>query len=474
MEPQAVSPLPNRHAVCIPYPAQGHINPMLKVAKLLHARGFHVTFVNTDYNHRRILRSRGPHALDGLTSFRFETIPDGLPWTDVDAKQDMLKLIDSTMNNCLSPFKDLLTRLNSGSDVPPVSCIVSDASMSFTIDAAEKLEIPVVLLWTNSATALMLYLHYQKLMEKGIIPVKDESDLKTEIDWIPSINTIQLKDFPDFTIKSDHQHLMLNFITHVTERSKRASAIIINTFENLEHDVVSSLRSILHPRIYPVGPLPILEDREINRDSEIGRLRLNLWEEETESLDWLDTKEKKSVLYVNFGSITVLTSEQLLEFAWGLAMSGKEFLWVVRSTLPAEFLSETADRGKVVTGWCPQEKVLSHPAIGGFLTHCGWNSMMESVFAGAPMICWPFFADQLTNRKFCCEEWGLGMEIEGEVKRGRVEAVVREVMDGAGGVEIREKVMEWRRVAGDASAPPCGSSFVNFQTVVNEVLMGDG
>ncbi|CAF1913979.1 hypothetical protein HID58_047705 [Brassica napus] len=474
MEPQAVSPLPNRHAVCIPYPAQGHINPMLKVAKLLHARGFHVTFVNTDYNHRRILRSRGPHALDGLTSFRFETIPDGLPWTDVDAKQDMLKLIDSTMNNCLSPFKDLLTRLNSSSDVPPVSCIVSDASMSFTIDAGEELEIPVVLLWTNSATALMLYLHYQKLMEKGIIPVKDESDLKTEIYWIPSMNTIQLKDFPDFIIKSDHQHLMLNFITHVTQRSKRASAIMINTFENLEHDVVSSLRSIIHPRIYPVGPLPMLEDREINRDSEIGRLRLNLWEEETESLDWLGTKEKKSVLYVNFGSITVLTSEQLLEFAWGLAMSGKEFLWVVRSILPADFLSETADRGMVVTGWCPQEKVLSHPAIGGFLTHCGWNSMMESVFAGVPMICWPFFADQLTNRKFCCEEWGLGMEIGDEVKRDRVEAVVREVMDGAGGVEIREKVMEWRRVAGEASAPPCGSSFVNFQTVVNEVLMVDG
>lgn len=447
---------------------------MLKVAKLLHARGFHVTFVNTDYNHRRILRSRGPHALDGLTSFRFETIPDGLPWTDVDAKQDMLKLIDSTMNNCLSPFKDLLTRLNSSSDVPPVSCIVSDASMSFTIDAGEELEIPVVLLWTNSATALMLYLHYQKLMEKGIIPVKDESDLKTEIYWIPSMNTIQLKDFPDFIIKSDHQHLMLNFITHVTQRSKRASAIMINTFENLEHDVVSSLRSIIHPRIYPVGPLPMLEDREINRDSEIGRLRLNLWEEETESLDWLGTKEKKSVLYVNFGSITVLTSEQLLEFAWGLAMSGKEFLWVVRSILPADFLSETADRGMVVTGWCPQEKVLSHPAIGGFLTHCGWNSMMESVFAGVPMICWPFFADQLTNRKFCCEEWGLGMEIGDEVKRDRVEAVVREVMDGAGGVEIREKVMEWRRVAGEASAPPCGSSFVNFQTVVNEVLMVDG
>ncbi|KAJ4909114.1 UDP-glycosyltransferase 85A4 [Raphanus sativus] len=445
---------------------------MLKVAKLLHARGFHVTFVNTDYNHRRILRSRGPHALDGLPSFRFETIPDGLPWTDVDAKQDMLKLIDSTMKNCLSPFKDLLTRLNSGSDVPPVSCIVSDASMSFTIDAAEELEIPVVLLWTNSATALILYLHYQKLIEKGIIPVEDESDLKTEIDWLPSINTIQLKDFPDFIIKTDHQHLMLNFITHVTERSKRASAIITNTFENLEHDVVSSLRSILHTRIYPIGPLPILENREVNRDSEIGRLRLNLWEEEIESLNWLETKEKKSVLYVNFGSITVLTREQLIEFARGLVASGKEFLWAERSVLlPAEFLSETkADRGKVVTGWCRQEKVLSHPAIGAFLTHCGWNSTVESVVAGVPMICWPFFADQLTNRRFCCGEWGLGVEIGGEVRRERVEAAVREVMDGAGGVEVRKKVMEWRRVAEEASAPPCGSSFVNLEMVVNEVL----
>ncbi|KAJ0231136.1 UDP-glycosyltransferase 85A4 [Hirschfeldia incana] len=472
MEPHAASTSQKRHAVCIPYPAQGHINPMLKVAKLLHARGFHVTFVNTDYNHRRILRSRGPRALDGLPSFRFETIPDGLPWTDVDAKQDMLKLIDSTMNNCLSPFKDLLTRLNSGSDVPPVSCIISDASMSFTIDAGEELEIPVVLLWTNSATTLMLYLHYQKLIEKGIIPLEDESDLKTEIDWIPSINTIQLKDFPDFIIKTDHQPLMLNFITHVTQRSKRASAIIINTFENLEHDVVSSLLSILHTRIYPIGPLPILENREINRESEIGRLRLNLWEEETESLNWLDTKAEKRVIYVNFGSITVLTREQLIEFAWGLATSGKDFLWSSRSMtiLPAEFFSETADRGMVVNGWCRQEEVLSHPAIGAFLTHCGWNSTVESLSAGVPMICWPFFADQVTNRRFCCGEWGLGVEIGGEVRRERVEAVVREVMDGVGGGEVREKVNEWRRVAEEASAPPCGSTFVNFEKVVNEVL----
>uniref|UniRef100_A0A1J3FXR2 UDP-glycosyltransferase 85A4 n=1 Tax=Noccaea caerulescens TaxID=107243 RepID=A0A1J3FXR2_NOCCA len=289
---------------------------------------------------------------------------------------------------------------------------------------------------------------------------------------------IRLKDFPDFVSMTDHQDLMLNFILHVTGRSKRASAIIINTFDDLERDVLSSLRSLLHPQIYPIGPLPVLENREIDRESEIGKVGLNLWEEETESLDWLDTKAENAVLYVNFGSITVLTRDQLLEFAWGLAGSGREFLWVVRSgmvdgdasILPAEFLSETANRGLLITGWCPQEKVISHPAIGGFLTHCGWNSTMECVFACVPMICWPFFADQLTNRKFCCEEWGMGMEIGEEVKREKVEAVVREIMDGEKGSRIREKVVEWRRVAEEASAPPSGSSYVNFETVVNQVL----
>ncbi|VVA95721.1 unnamed protein product [Arabis nemorensis] len=488
MEQHAVSTSRKRHAVCIPYPAQGHINPMLKLAKLLHSRGFHVTFVNTDYNHHRILRSHGSHALEGHRSFRFETIPDGLPWTDVEDKQDMLKLIDSTINNCLSPFKELLLRLNSGSDVPPVTCIVSDASMSFTIDAAEELKIPVVLLWTNSATAFILYLHYQKLIEKEIIPRKDESDLRKhlemEIDWIPSMKKkIKLKDFPGFVSTTDPKDPMLDFILHVTGRSKRASAIIINTFDNLEGNVIESLKSLLLlPQIYSIGPLQFLENREIDRESEIGKLKLNLWEEEEEiqCLDWLDSKAKETVIYANFGSLTMLTSEELIEFAWGLAGSGKEFLWVVRSgmvdgdasILPAEFISETENRGMLYTGWCPQEKVLSHPSIGGFLTHCGWNSTLESVFTGVPMICWPFFADQITNRKFCCDEWGIGMEVGEEVKREKVEAAVREAMDGEKGKRLREMVVKWRSMAEEASAPPSGSSYVNFETVVNKVLIG--
>lgn len=125
----------------------------------------------------------------------------------------------------------------------------------------------------------------------------------------------------------------------------------------------------------------------------------SLWTEDTECLDWLDTKEPNSVVYVNFGSTTVMTNEQLVEFSWGVANSNKTFLWIIRpglvagdsAVVPPEFLEETKGRGKLAS-WCPQEQVLTHSAIGGFLTHSGWNSTLESLCGGVPMICWPFFA----------------------------------------------------------------------------------
>jgi len=163
------------HAVCIPYPAQGHINPMLKLAKILHHKGFHITFVNTEFNHRRLLRSRGSHSLDGLLSFRFVTIPDGLPTCDADATQDIPSLCKSTTETCLGPFRDLLAKLNetnNTSNAPPVTCIVSDGIMSFTLAAAQEIGVPEVLFWTTSACGFLGYMHYTTLIEKGFTPLK--------------------------------------------------------------------------------------------------------------------------------------------------------------------------------------------------------------------------------------------------------------------------------------------------------------
>ncbi|KAM3319997.1 7-deoxyloganetin glucosyltransferase [Capsicum chacoense] len=469
------------HAVCIPYPAQGHINPMLKLAKILHHKGFHITFVNTEFNHRRLLKSRGPHALDGLPSFRFEAIPDGLPPCDADATQDIPSLCESTTKTCLGPFRDLLAKLNdtSTTNVPPVSCIVSDGVMAFTLAAAQELGVPEVLFWTTSACGFLGYMHYATVIEKGYAPLKDASDLTngyldTPLDCIPGMKDIRLRDLPSFLRTTNPDEYMIEFILQETERARKASAIILNTFETLESEVLESLRTLLPP-VYSIGPLHLLV-KHVD-DENLKGLGSSLWKEEPECIQWLDNKKPDSVVYVNFGSITVMTPDQLIEFAWGLANSQQEFLWIIRpdiisgyeSILPPDFIEETKNRG-VLASWCSQEEVLSHPAIGGFLTHSGWNSTLESISSGVPMMCWPFFAEQQTNCWFTVSKWDIGMEIDNNVRRDEVESLVRELMVGEKGKKMKNKAMEWKKLAEISAQESKGSAFENIEKVINDIL----
>jgi UDP:flavonoid glycosyltransferase YjiC (YdhE family) len=286
---------------------------------------------------------------------------------------------------------------------------------------------------------------------------------------------IRLRDLPSFIRTTDPDDIMLDFTMAETERAKKASAIFLNTFDALEHQVLNALSSILPP-IYSIGPLQLLQNQI--PDNDLKSIGSNLWKEEAGCLEWLDEKESNSVVYVNFGSITVMTSDQLIEFAWGLANSNQTFLWIIRpdlvegdsAILPLEFKENTKERG-LLANWCPQEEVLSHPSIGGFLTHNGWNSTIESVCGGVPIISWPFFADQQTNCRYSCNEWGIGMEIDGDVKRGEIESLVRELMVGDKGKELKKKVLDWKKLAEEASSKPTGSSYVNLDKMINEVLL---
>ncbi|XP_021817350.1 7-deoxyloganetin glucosyltransferase-like [Prunus avium] len=319
-------------------------------------------------------------------------------------------------------------------------------------------------------------------MEKGLIPLKDASYLTngyldTVIDWIPGMRHIRLRDLPTFVRTTDPNDIMLKYLVREFERAQKASAIIFNTFEALELEVLDALSTFLPP-IYCIGPLQ-LQVSQIPPDyNNLKSIESNLWREETECLEWLDSKEPNSVVYVNFGSITVMTAEQLIEFVWGLANSNKAFLWVLRPDLvrgesavvPPEFLEETKERG-LFASWCPQDQVLSHPAVGGFLTHSGWNSTLESLCGGVPMICWPFFAEQQTNCRFCCKEWGIGIEIEDDVKRNYIEDLVRTLMEGEKGKAMRKKAMEWKKLAEEAATGPNGLSFLALDNMINRVLL---
>ncbi|RHN50158.1 putative 7-deoxyloganetin glucosyltransferase [Medicago truncatula] len=455
------------HAVLIAYPVQGHINPLFKLAKLLYLKGFHITFVNTEYNHKRLLKSRGPKAFDGFTDFNFETIPDGLtPMEgDGDVSQDIPSLSDSIRKNFYHPFCELLAKLHDSATaglVPPVTCLVSDCYMSFTIQAAEEHALPIVFFSPASASTFLSVLHFHTLFEKGLIPLKDKSYLTngyldTEVDCVPGLKNFRLKDLPDFIRITEPNDVMVEFLIEAAERFHKSSAIIFNTYNELETDAMNALYSMF-PSLYTVGPLPSLLNQTPH--NHLASLGSNLWKEDIKCLD-----------------ITVMTRDQLLEFAWGLADSKKPFLWIIRPDLvmggsfilSSEFENEISGRG-LIAGWCPQEEVLNHPAIGGFLTHCGWNSTTESICAGVSMLCWPFFADQPTNCRYICNSWEIGIEINTNVKREEVSNLINELMSGDKGKKMRQKAMELKEKA-DETTSPGGCSYNNLDKVIKEVML---
>lgn len=473
------------HAVCVTFPAQGHVFPMMQLAKLLHSRGFFITFVNTEFNHNRLIRAKGKSSSDWVHSFpdfKFESMSDGLPPSDRNATQDPPSLCYALRDNCLPSSRELLARVRSADGVPPITCVISDALMSGSMEAAQEIGIPAVLLWTASACGFMGYLQYPEFLRRGIIPFKDENykhdgTLNKSVDWIPGMKNMRLGDFPSLMRITNADDILFTFQKDVVQSCLKASAILFNTFDSFEQEVLESIVNSISPRIYTIGPLHLLEQKHVP-ESPLKLFRPSLWRDDIHCLEWLAQRKPKSVVYVNYGSITVMSKENLVEFAWGLANSKHPFLWVVRpdvvdelESLPREFIHETSDRGLVVT-WCSQEQVLVHPAVGVFLTHCGWNSFLEGVCGGGlPVICWPFFFEQPTNCRYACrdDEWGIGVEVNQEVKRKEIEDLVREVMDGEKGEQLKIKALGWREKA-EETTNIGGSSFDNFERFVKEAL----
>ncbi|KAG8657438.1 7-deoxyloganetin glucosyltransferase-like [Manihot esculenta] len=470
------------HVVCVPYPLQGHIIPMLRLAKLLHYKGFHVTFVNTEFNHDRILESRGNSALDGLPDFNFATIPLQTPPSNshTSLAVNCLALLETCRKNFLPLFRDLFTKLNdtsSSSSNPPISCILSDAFLSYSLELSQELHIPNVLVWNMGASAVLSFKHVHEQIKKCLAFLIDPSneaatnmDLDSVMEWIPGRKEAQLRDLSKF-IKTKDQ--VDSSGVHL-ERASKASAVIFHTFDALDSEVLNSL-SPMFQGVYSIGPLQLLLS-QISDDC-YDSIECNLWNEDFECIKWLDSKEPNSVIYVNFGSTTVMTMEQLVELAWGLANTNHNFVWITRpdliigdsAVLPPEFLLAIEERGFIVS-WCPQVHVLNHPSTGGFITHCGWNSIEESISAGIPMICWPFFGEHFVNCRKSCNEWGIGVELSSNFQRDEVEKLVEELLSGQKGKMMKEKAMEWKKLSEEATSPN-GSSFLSLNNLVNEVLL---
>lgn len=288
---------------------------------------------------------------------------------------------------------------------------------------------------------------------------------------------VLLGDISSFVRTLDPKCFALRVEEEEANSCARAQGLILNTFEDLESDVLDALRGEF-PLVYTIGPLAAAMHHRVDRAQGQGAAGLSLWEEDAACMAWLDAQPAGSVLYVSFGSLAVLSLDQLAELAWGLAASNRPFLWVVRpglvagdrgaDALPGKFLAETKGRC-FIAEWCAQEQVLRHRAVGGFLTHSGWNSTMESIWSGVPMVCWPGFADQYINCRYVCQEWGIGLLLDEQLRREQVTAHVEELMgDTEKAKEMRRSAAKWKALTKAATAPG-GSSYENLDMLV-EVL----
>ncbi|XP_071705911.1 7-deoxyloganetic acid glucosyl transferase-like isoform X2 [Rutidosis leptorrhynchoides] len=464
------------HVLIFPLPLQGPVNSMFKLAELLCLSGFHITFLVTDHIHTRLLKySNIQSRFERYPGFQLETISDGLPEDHPRSGNGLMEMFDSLKTKNKILFKDLLTsgKLNLDSR-RPVTCIIADGIMGYTCDVANDVGIPIIFVRTISACCLWVFFCLPKLIESGELPFSD-NDLDTPIKSIPGMESFfRRRDLPSFCRSGNLWDPSLQLYLPESTENPRAYGLIINTFDDLEGPILAQIRTLC-PNLYTIGPLHSHLKYKLSVDSSSPLTSSNsLWKEDTSCITWLDSQPSKSVIYVSFGSLAVMTKEQYMEFWYGLVNSGSRFLWVIRpdsvtnnsSEIPLELSEGTKERGYIVE-WAPQEEVLAHNAVGGFLTHSGWNSTLESVIEGVPMICWPYFLDQQVNSRFVGEVWKLGLDMKDTCDRLIIEKTVRELMDGRKD-EFMNRADQMKKLAKQCLSEG-GSSYCNLERLIKDI-----
>lgn len=307
-----------------------------------------------------------------------------------------------------------------------------------------------------------------------------DKEMDKPVTCVPGMeNVIRRRDLPGFfrTERADDPGLAF-FIEDQTVVMPRAYAMIINTCDGLEAPILSELASVF-TKMYAVGPLHALLNTRIKDLTNVASSSSKsiLFKEDKGCMAWLDSQSPKSVVYISFGSLVGLTRDKVLEFGHGLVNSGKPFLWVIRSdsitgeadpSLTLGQLKDTIEGNKgLIVSWAPQEDVLAHSAIGGFLTHSGWNSTLESIYAGVPMICWPGNGDQQINSRFVSDVWKIGLDMKDTCDRSLIEKMVRDLMD-VKREEIMKSMDEITRKVQDG-VKEGGSSYCNMEKLIEDI-----
>lgn len=288
------------------------------------------------------------------------------------------------------------------------------------------------------------------------------------IDYIPGVKSIKPTDLPSYIQSNDTNMVVNRIIERAFKEVRNVDFIICNTVQKLEPETISALQK--YQPTYAIGPIfsPGFTNTSVST---------SLWSE-FDCTDWLDTKLHGSVLYVSFGSYAHTSKETIVEIARGLIASEVNFIWVLRPDivsseetdyLPIGYEDNIKDRGLIVP-WCCQTAVISHPAVGGFLTHCGWNSIMESIWCSVPFICFPLLTDQFTNRKLVVDDWKIGIDLSDKdsITSDEVAEKVKFLIKGEEAEEMKQRIKKIKKELEDGLAIN-GSSQVNFTKFMDDL-----
>ncbi|KNA10550.1 hypothetical protein SOVF_143340 [Spinacia oleracea] len=466
------------HAIIVPLPLQGHVIPFVQLAIKLASKGFSITFINTDHIHQQITLSNTATASKGGggdlfvearnssgLDIEYMTVSDGLP-LEFDRSLNHDQWVGANIHTFPAHLEVAMAKIVRSRPLVPC-CFVADSYFVWASKLASKFGLVHVSFWSEPAMVLDIYFHRHLLQEHGHIG-PGSSGRKDTIDYIPGISSLKRSDLTSYLQEEDLTTMHPQYNLASLDDTKRAHLILGNTVQELEAHTISAIQA--HVPFYAIGPL-------FSPGFTKSPIATSLWTESDCTL-WLDTKPPSSVLYVSFGSYAHLRKEELEEIANGIKLSGVNFLWVIRpdmvssddtDPLPDGFRDEVSDRGMVVT-WTCQKEVLSHRAIGGFVTHCGWNSALESIWCDVPLLCFPLLTDQFTNRKLMVDDWKIGCNLceEKPVTKAEIQRKIKDLMSGSMGYELRNRIKGIKQVLQDAMMIE-GSSENNVDDFIKEL-----
>lgn len=475
----------NIDVVAFPLFSQGHMIPFMRLCQLLSSRNLNVVFITTPLNAQR-LRSEQP---DGSRVRLMEIpmpavpwLPEGVECTD-RVSGPLGDLFFRVMEETQPSLREILVRLRPSS-------IIVDYWPFFLPDLATELNIYTIFFPVVGAYAQCIM--YSLSISLPLIVGHDDGDPPPVVNLVAGLpKAITFRDcdlLPPVreAVKGDPDSVK-GFSTNLVRHYAQCNIVVVNTFYEMEAEMMDHLGTTFGKPVLSIGPLV---PKYISPPSgSAGNPNSSF--SDSECLKWLDSQEPASVIYINFGSQIALSAHQMQEVAAGLEASGQSFLWAVKkpnepedmdeasfiSSLPLDLQAfiqrhnnlRSESRGLIVLGWVPQSRILGHPATGGHLSHCGWNSTLESIVQGVPILAWPFRHDHPYEAKLLVEELGVAEEIQREqnengvfvVKKEEVERAAKLIIRGEKGKEMRRRTLQLKERA-ERATQYGGSSFKNL------------